>query len=112
MRYLLILLVLIYSCSRIFYPEPQLEKIKIYMGKYERSIQAKDYTAIQTSHVIILLKENPDIPVGVWCYIKRKPCRYPMHPDIAWQIERQFFTWQGSDKEYRLHKNIKLKIYY
>jgi len=102
------LLLLITSCSVTYPIEDKLYITKHYIGNYVSSYQHENKVMIQTTQCVFSIRNNPDIPEGAWCYVRVCPCRYDYHPQIARQLEGQFFSWTGSEKEYRLLKNLKL----
>lgn len=105
---LFITLLITYSCAVQYPREGKLYVTKHYVGNYVRSFEHENRVMIETTECVFSIKSNPDIRPGAWCYIRIDPCRYDYHPDIARQLEGQFFSWTGSDKEYRLLKNLRL----
>jgi len=103
-KYLILFLLVLYSCSS----GTKIEQTKYYVGKYETSFVDGKHTKILTSDAIVTIKGDPNIPEGSICYIRVAPMSYDMHPDIAWRMEEQYFSWVGSE-EYKIAKNIKLK---
>ena len=85
-------------------------KTKIFVGYSLKVSQSEDFTHILTSEGYFRIKERDiEISDSTWCYIRLLPCRHDMHPDIAEQMCRKYFTWIGTDKEYRIDNKIKLK---
>lgn len=105
---ILILAILLSSCGvGNHLEESKIQKTTIYVGKYEQSYTDGRHTIVKTSHILLKVRGNISIPDNALCYIKREPM-YGMHQDIAWKVEYQALTWNGTDKEYRLVKNVKL----
>ena len=108
MRYLIIILIVLCSCTHKVYKEEQLVKTKVYVGKYEYGVQYDREYRVITTDLIIILHDNPYVDSAALCYIIRKPFyEWQIHPDIAWQMEGQWFTWLGTNDKYRLKRNIK-----
>ena len=103
---IIISLFVLCSCSRSLYPDEALIKTKIYVGSYEQSYINDGVCYIQTDNAVILLKEIPNIPLGSWCYIRRET-NNRFHPDVARKLEHQYFSFNGSEKEYRVMSNIR-----
>ena len=108
-----ILFILLFACSYENFPQrdTDLIKTKIYVGKYESIYPSLDgkHCYITTSMGIFKVKECPDIPDSALCYVRRQLPAYDMHPDIRWQMEKQLFTWNGTEEEFQLRKNIRFK---
>jgi hypothetical protein len=104
-----ILLLVTFACTYHSYPERGLALTKIYVGKYESTYPSPDgkYCFITTSMGIFRVEDCPDVPDSALCYVRRIEPAYDMHPDISWQMEKQLFTWNGTEEEYDLKKNIR-----
>ena len=88
-------------------------KTYIYAGYYIKSILYDDnYINVLTSEGIFRLRDNPEIPDSVWCYIRVEPTRHLVHPEIAERMDAKFLTWNGSDKEYRVYNINTSRIKY
>ena len=82
---------------------------KKYVGEYVSTHELIDekYCIVTTTMGIFFVKDTTFyVPDSALCYIRRDMCAYDMHPDIAWQMEHQYFTWSDTEKEYRLKKNV------
>lgn len=106
-KMLFILLLFVLGCSNLNYPST-MTVTKKYVGVYidTNYIESEDYYFVTTSMAIFKVKDSLNVPANAFCYIRRELPHYDMHPDIAWQMEHQYLTWSGSEKEYRLKKNI------
>jgi len=83
-------------------------KTRVYAGIYAESTPINEtYTMIETSQGIFKLKLNPEIPDSASCYIRIEYSSYDFHPDIAEQMAVRYFTWEGSDLEYKIFNDIK-----
>jgi len=101
MRTLIILSLFLLSCTHE--AVPTLVKTKRYVGTYQEGKE----NIIVTSHAIIHLKDSVHVPDSAWCYVRVEPCLYDYHPDIARRLERHYFSWRGSEKEYLMENRIK-----
>jgi len=105
----ILLLMVFLSCavtSRV--QEGVFYKTRIYAGFYTASTSIDDtYTMVQTSYGIFKIKLNPEIPDSALCYIRLEYPSYDFHPDIAKQMTTKYFTWEGSDLEYKIYNKIK-----
>ena len=101
MKYILLIPLFFLSCTHEL--SPSLEKTKHYIGVYQESKK----NIIVTSRAIVYVKDSVRVPDSAWCYVRTEPCLYYYHPSIARQLERQYFSWQGSDKEYVMENRIK-----
>lgn len=45
---------------------------------------------------------NVIVPEGVPGYVRTEPCYWDVHPDIRVRLERKYFSWNGSEKEYKI----------
>ena len=82
-------------------------KTRVYAGFYADSTPIDDkFTIIETTYGIFKLKMNPEIPDSALCYIRIEYSSYDFHPDIAEQMAVRYFTWEGSDLEYKIYNNI------
>jgi len=103
-------LLLIFSCvspSRVV-REDVLLKTKTYVGKYVEMAQFNEtYVNVVTTMGIFTLKELPEIPESSWCYVRIEPCKWDMHPDVAYELSPKYFTWNGAEKEYLVYNDIK-----
>jgi hypothetical protein len=110
-KFLVFLFLILFACSYNNYPQrdSDLIKTKIYVGRYKSIYPSPDgkYCFITTSMGIFRVKDCPDVPDSALCYIRRQLPAYDMHPDIRWQMEKQLFTWNGTEDEYDLKKNIR-----
>jgi hypothetical protein len=105
----LLTVTLFYSCNpgnRI--AEGEIYKTRIYVGKYISSYPLYACTSIQTTMLVFTIKENPEIPDSALCYIRIKPGT-ERYPNIAYTLQRQCFSWNGSDKEYNLISPVKVR---
>lgn len=85
-------------------------KTRIYAGYYLKSIEFDDkYTTILTSEGMFKIRENPEIPDSVWCYIRVEPVRFDVDEIIAEKMSPKFLTWNGSEREYRIFNDIRIK---
>ena len=83
-------------------------KTRVYAGLYTESTVIDDkFTMVETSYGIFKLKLNPEIPDSALCYIRIEYSSYDFHPDIAAQMAVRYFTWEGSDLEYKIFNDIK-----
>lgn len=83
-------------------------KTRIYVGKYETSVDfGKHFYNVQTSHYIFTLKENPDIPEGALCYMRMEPLDWRLHPEIAYELAPKYFTWNGAEREYHIYNDVR-----
>lgn len=107
---LIVVLIFMLGCSSSNHlTETGLTKSKVYVGMYTGSIIVNDkYTFIMTSQGMFKIKDNPLIPDSTWCYVRIQETSWDMHPDIAKQMQINFFTWKGSDREYRVYNDIKM----
>lgn len=106
--YLAFLLLLSCTASSKVVQEGVIYKTRIYVGVYEKSVISIDpFYNVQTSYYIFKLKENPDIPEGAFCYMRVEPCKWDMHPDIAYQLSPKYFTWNGAEREYSIYNDVK-----
>jgi len=107
-KILILLFVFIFGCAvtsnvqeGVFY------KTRVYAGLYTNSTQIDDkYTMVETSYGIFKLKLNPNIPDSALCYVRIEYSHYNFHPDIAEQMIVRYFTWEGSDLEYKIYNKI------
>jgi len=116
---ILLLIGLMLVCSCTVMNNTSLTKTRQYIGLYESSYpvekeymygSAVKYTLIKTSYGLFKVKgKTENIPNNAWCYIRIEPA-YGFHSDLAWQIEGQFFTWEGTEKEYKLIENQNIRI--
>lgn len=106
MKYLLLLIFLVSSC--VVPTHTELIVTTVYVGKFIESLYANGHTQIVTDQITVSVRGNIIVPEGAHCYVKRNLSNYDMHPDIAWQLEKQKFFWVGSDK-YRIIRNIHFK---
>ena len=106
-----LILVLSISCvSTSKIKEDVLYKTRVYMGYYINSASIDDkFTIVITSDAYFKLKENPVIPDGSLCYMRVQYSSYDFHPDIAEQMATKYLTWEGTDREYRIYNDIKVK---
>ena len=106
-RILFIVFLFILGCSNLNYPST-MTVTKKYVGVYVDTsyIEDGDYYFVTTSMGIFKVRDSLSVPFNAFCYIRRELPRYEMHPDLSWQMEHQYFTWSGTEKEYRLKKNI------
>ena len=90
--------------------EGVLYKTKYYVGKYEDSYPSeKNFINIRTSDAIFLIKENPDIPKGAFCYVRVDPCRQNVHEDIGYRLSPKYLSWSGSEREYLIFNDEDIK---
>ena len=106
-KILFILFLFVLGCSKLNYPST-MTVTKKYVGVYVDTnyIESDDYYFVTTSMGIFKVEDPLDVPMNSFCYIRRELPHYDMHPDLSWQMEHQYFTWSGTEKEYRLKKNI------
>ena len=110
---LLVFLVISCASSSRVVKEGIFYKTKTYIGVYEESVIFRDpFVNVQTSKYIVTLKENPEIPKGAWCYIRLEFPKWDMHPDLEWQMTTKYFTWAGSEREYRIYSDVNQKIFW
>lgn len=82
-------------------------KVTFYVGKYLNSAIMDGIAYIETTDALIRLESLPDsIPEGALCYVRVDLGLYNMHPDLERELHREYFTWHGTDKEYKMRKNI------
>jgi len=111
--YLLMMVLLSCVSSSQVVKEDVLYKTKTYVGYYlEKSPMRADYVNILTSYGIFTIKDNPEIPDSSWCYIRMESPSYDFHPDIEYQMSPKYFTWAGSEKEYRVYNDADLKKFF
>ena len=107
--FIVIIKALLLGCSSSKVAENRLYKTKIYAGYYIKSTYYDSkYTTVLTSEGLFRLRDNPDIPDSTWCYIRVEPTAYDVHPDIRRKLEPVFFTWNGTDREYKVFNEIKI----
>ena len=113
LTYLLMLILLSCASSSQVVQEDVLHKTKIYVGYYIESAPLMvDNVNILTSRGIFTIRENPEIPDSSWCYVRIETPSYDFHPDIEYQLSPKFFTWAGSEKEYRIYNGDDLKKFF
>ena len=111
----LAIILLSFSCvsSSKMIKEDVLYKTKTYVGKYEGTWKFNEkFYNIQTSEFIFTLKEDPNIPEGALCYMRLDPIPWDMHPDIAIELTPKYFSWNGSEREYRIYNDVKKILYH
>jgi len=108
LKIIIILFLILGSCvSSQKVREGVIYKTRIYVGYYLKSAPYDDnYTTVLTSQGIFRLKENPEIPDSAWCYIRIEPTRFDVDDIIAEKLSPKFFSWNGSDKEYKVFNKI------
>ena len=103
---LLSLLILsLFSCAHTTkIREGVMHKTKRYVGLYITSTDTGGrFTFVRTTDMIIILKDNPTIPERALCYIRIEPCLHDLHPEIADQLSPRYFSWAGSEREYKVY---------
>lgn len=102
-----LLCLILFSCSNELFPEGQFVKTRIYIGNYISSTPVNEkYTRVMTTQVIMVVRGEPDIRIDALCYVNIKKHSYDFHPDIRWQLEAQYFNWEGGNEKFMLKKNI------
>ena len=96
------------SCSNGVYPEGVIIKTKHYVGQYITSHSYKGYTCIETSQGIFTIKDSLSVPENTPCYVRIKLHRYDIHPDLKWQLEPQYLSFNNIEGEFRLLDNVRL----
>ena len=86
-----------------------LTKTKFYVGKHISSTPVEKGTIVLTDQIIVKVKDDPQVPDGALCYIRMGYMRGDIHPDIAFHLQKQWFTWNGAENEYLLINNVLLK---
>ena len=102
-----ILLIALSSCGvQSHIQKGELTKTRVYVGKFISSTTSDNLTQVQTTDITVTIKGEIYIPKGELCYIRIDPCLYDMHPDIRWQMERQWLEF--GDESIRIKNNIRL----
>lgn len=103
-----IIFLIFIGCSSSIRTSNRFVLSKMYVGKYVNIhyIESDDIYFVTTTMGIFRIKDSLHVPDNALCYIRREYSHYDMHPDIAWQLEHQYFTWNGTEEEYRLKKNL------
>lgn len=101
-----ILLIFLLGCASSNYmQEDVLVKTKIYTGKFVQSVAIDEkYSYVETTQSAFKVKGHPQIPKGAWCYVRIELCLQDVTKNIAERMERWYFTWNGTDKEYRIKR--------
>lgn len=101
-----ILLILLMGCASSSYMQENiLVKTRIYTGRFVQSVAIDEkYSYVETTESAFKIKGHPQIPKGAWCYVRIERCRHDVTRDIAKRLEHWYFTWNGTDKEYRIKK--------
>jgi len=94
-----------------------IRKTTIYAGrliKYEHRVSVQVFlgglrtnrytTVVLTDSCFVDIKGYIEIPDSVLCYIRIEPCRRNVHRFIARRLEPWYFTWLGTNEEYRIIK--------
>jgi hypothetical protein len=82
-------------------------KTKIYVGNYDSSYVINDkFTYITTTMGLFKIKGNPIIKDNSKCYINIEYPTTEMHPEILEQMKTLYFSWNGSEKKYKVYNKI------
>lgn len=103
---LLILLILLMGCASSNYiKEDFLIKTRVYVGKFTKLVIIdKKYSYVYTTQAAFKVKGHPKVKEGTWCYVRIEPCWQDVTRRIAKKLEVWYFTWDGTDQEYRIKK--------
>lgn len=82
--------------------EEQLRITKRYIGQVAYTEQRGKYTLVVCGFQSIELCGQVSVPAFVYGYVRTEPCYWDVHPDIKKRLEHKYFTWRGSDKEYKI----------
>ena len=102
-RALLILMVLSSCASPMRIQEDVMYKTREYCGEFV-SISAEKWNyEVQTTEAIFHVKDSVSVPKGVRCYFKLIEERVPGSASMVWVV---YFTWDGTDQNYRVCQNF------
>lgn len=102
---ILLILLLIGCASSSYIKEDDLVKTRIYVGNFTRSVTVDEkYSYVYTTQAAFRVKGHPEIVEGTWCYIRIERCMQDVTRSIAKKLEVWYFTWNGTDKEYKIKR--------
>ena len=104
--FILLLLALV-GCNKPMYSEGTIIRTKIYVGKYKYSYTYDEKCCmVMTSLGLFRVQGCPEVPDTAFCYIRREiPPPRQFQRNIAWRLEKQYFSWTGGTEEYRIRRN-------
>jgi hypothetical protein len=100
-----ILLLFLIGCRSSFVPnqyENQLVITKKYYGQVLHTRQEKNYTLVVMQDCFCELVGQVIVPEGSHGYIRTVPVYVDVHPEIRERLQRKYFSWTGSEKEYKI----------
>jgi len=79
----------------------------VYIGRVvqTRYFEKENRTKILTEQAFPQVKGKIEIPDSAHCYIRVIHCHRDIHPYIKQQLQQQYFSYAGSNKEFRVIKN-------
>jgi hypothetical protein len=106
-RFLIILSLILLTGCRTYQIVPvrfenQLVITKKYCGQVLHTKQEKKSTLVVMQFGYCELIGQVIIPEGSHGYIRTVPVYVDVHPDIRARLQKKYFSWIGSEKEYKI----------
>lgn len=72
------------------------------MGEVMYTEQRGHYTLVVMGFGSVEVCGHVSVPEGSQGYIRTIPVYMDVHPDIRARLQRKYFSWTGSEKEYKI----------